>query len=258
MFRGPTKPRLTVLTAADPSRLAHFGQLTASVNETRLALKGLQSEIEWIVALDGTNANSTVNLSNAIVIELGVHQGVAAARNHALVRSSGHWIMPVDADDTLAPRGVMEAVRSLVEDDSIAWLATNRVLLSDHSPTKRWISEARKWAPRELEENWTSPFPFHPNNMIVNRDLAMQAGGWPGLGVLEDLAFCLAVGGLAPGLAVPITTVCYRKWEHQVTAASTYKVAKEGSVRVIEAMVNARRASDGLDPIVAPQVTHYW
>jgi hypothetical protein len=249
---------VSLITAADPGRLGFLGELDASVCELKRLVAGTGCRIEWVVVLDGPGDGGLPEQLAGVdhVSELGVMQGVAAARNYALTICSGKWIFAIDADDVLAPAGMARVATQHLQDE-IGWIATNRRWHHDASRTIRWISEARTWKKGELEEAWTSPFPFHPNNMFVRREVVLEVGGWPALGVLEDLSYCLHVSAVATGVADPTTTVFYRSWSDQTTQLPRYPIAKVQSVEVIESMINDRRRRAGLLPITAPVVTHH-
>jgi hypothetical protein len=176
---------------------------------------------------------------------------VSVARNLALSATDGTgWSFRLDGDDTLDVDGWCALVRD-PRFGTTPWHPTN---LLDHEGHRsvHWFDDERLWAPREVEERWTSPMPFHPNNVVVRSDLALGVGGWPAVRVNEDLLWCFALNEHEPGLALAHVTLRYRKWERQTVGAARYVTDKTAAFAYIERVVNARRARAGLAPIVAP------
>lgn len=247
-------PRVSFLTAAHPRRTDFLHETAESVAALRSRLLPHGIGIEWCLVVDGPGADgATVDKAGPDrVLSLPIVQGVSAARNHALAASTGEWVFPLDADDVLDVDGFEEVVATPYPDGT-AWVATNRRWLDDLSRTPRWIDQPRRWRRYQLEEEWVSPFPFHPNNIMVRRSVALATFGWPGLGVNEDVGFCLNVAAAGPGLTLPAVTVLYRRWPGQTIVRTGYHDAKVHAFATIEAAVNARRGRVGLPPISAPR-----
>ncbi|MGI5401462.1 glycosyltransferase family 2 protein [Streptomyces sp. CA-135486] len=250
---GSAPPKVSLITAAHPQRLDHLPETSRSIEEVRRRLTRAGVAVEWIVVIDGPGADEgcVSHMLADRVHRLPIAQGVSSARNHGLAMSRGVWVFPVDADDMLDADG-FESLVTRTFDEDIMWVATNRCWLDDLSPTPRWISAVRRWRQYELEEEWTSPFPFHPNNIMVRRITALSHFGWPGLGVNEDVGYCLLASAAGAGLSLPITTLLYRRWEGQTIRREGYHEAKVDSFLTMEAVINARRSQVGIPPIKAP------
>lgn len=221
----------------------------ASVHATRRHLDPAGIELEWIVCLDGP-ATAPDNADHVVSWRVG--RGVAAARNAALAAATGDWITPLDADDLLDPAGLLAATHTAATAaGSVGWLGGNR-LLTDGTRTPHWRDHPTDYRAGELAAHWTSPFPFHPNSVLIRRHTLLRSGGWPALGVNEDLAAVLLVSEAADGRTEPHVLTHYRVWDGQEVATPTYPHDKQTAFTAIEAILNARRAAAGRPPVHAP------
>lgn len=82
--------------------------------------------IEIVCYNDGSSDNSSAVIqefankySNFLFIDSKENKGVIAARNSAIENSSGVYILPLDADDKIAPTYVEKAVKILEENSSV-------------------------------------------------------------------------------------------------------------------------------------------
>jgi hypothetical protein len=254
--------RLSVLTpvAADRGRwLAEAGR-SVQLGRDLLATAGI--EVEWVVCKDGAAGGGgdgdavaellAETLPPDRLVGWRTRRGISAARNAALAAATGDWVAPLDADDEVDPDGVLAAA-TLVRGwpSGLGWLGCNRLLV-DGSRTPHWRDEPQPFGAGQLAENWTSPFWFHPNSVLFRRDVLLGAGGWPALGVNEDLAAVLLVSEEYGGRAVPVVLTRYRVWDGQEVAGGSYQEDKATAFTVIEALVNARRSASGRPPVHHP------
>jgi hypothetical protein len=242
--------RLSVLTAVLPAASTFFVACAESVRDARAQLIGIDWELEWIVAVDGPGESPEQEAESRHVV-LPRRAGIAAARNTALSAASGAWVLPLDADDLLDPRGLLEIVHLLETlPPEVVWVGASRMAI-DGRPSPHTLDRQRTWPRHSLEEHWTAPFPLHPNVVVARRATALLAGGWPGLDVTEDLLYLFSLGSWGDGLSVPHPLVRHRVWEGQVTQVD-YPQRKALAFAVIEQIVNARRLRLGLQPIAGP------
>ena len=246
--------KISILTPVGPGKDHWLGEAADSVDGARQMATRIGYEVEWVLCLDGTDVSRRLRARPDRVVILGGNRGLPSARNAALAASTGTWVLPLDSDDLLdiASFGrVVEAIGSA--GPSVGWVGFNRLLL-DGSRTPYWIDEPFAYAAGALAEQWTSPFPFHPNSAALRRDVILSAGGWPAA-LNEDIGALLVVGEVAAGTTHPAVLTRYRVWDGQITAAATYHGDMQVAFATIEAIVNARRALLGRAAVRAPDVT---
>jgi hypothetical protein len=250
---------LHLLTALHVDLTDHAGATAASVALLRSAFADLGHRVRWHVVLDGSGEPgrgfSAVDTEADTVVRPRRSLGVSTARNIALgsaIDSGGDdsWVFRLDGDDELDVDGWHDLVRD-PHFAMAAWHPTNLVT-TDGARTAHWFDEMRMWPRQSCVENWTSPMPFHPNNVVVRTELAAVSGGWPALVVNEDLLWCFELNALEGGLALPHVTLRYRRWSGQTVAGNDYASAKSRSFHSIAAIVNSRRRREGLGAVSPP------
>lgn len=242
--------QVSVVTAVHPPRSQWLHETAASVARADTVLGA--GAVQWVVVVDGAG---DVELgpdrpSNMTVIHRPMNGGVSAARNTGLTAANGQWVLPLDHDDQLDPAGLGAALADS-RTDTARWVAGSPRLL-DGAWTAHKVFRARQFRRRELEENWTVPFPFHPNVILVRRDVALAAGGWPALSANQDIGLMFAVNRIAEGWALPYPLIRYRTWAEQTVAQDFYPDVKALDFAFLAAWVNAERAHNGLDAISRP------
>jgi len=254
--------RLSVLTPVAADRARWLAQAAISVRRSRDLLATAGIDVEWVVCQDGApSVGSDGDPMAEILAETlppdrlvgwRTRRGISAARNAALAAATGDWVSPLDADDELDPDGVLAAA-TLVRGwaSEAGWLGCNRLLI-DGSRTPHWRDQPRVFEPGQLAESWTSPFWFHPNSVLLRRYALLRSGGWPALGVNEDLAAVLLISEQYGGRTEPVVLTRYRVWDGQEVAAGSYPEDKATAFTVIEALVNARRQAAGRPPVRRP------
>ena len=87
------------------------------VKEAMLSVKNqTYANIECVIVNDGSTDNSLDEIisfcqtDNRFVYYDKVNEGVAIARNYAISHSHGEFILPLDADDKIAPEYIQEAI----------------------------------------------------------------------------------------------------------------------------------------------------
>lgn len=238
---------LSIITPVSPNSIEYFDDAAASVQDLRSAAT---FPVEWILCVDGYSSQVFVGPDS--IVYNPEPWGVAAARNVALSQASGDVILPLDADDLLIPSGVIEMMKELSSADH-GWVAGNRRYI-DGSRTPHWICDRQQWSPGHLAQHWMTPFVFHPNCIVVHRDLALGVGGWPALRTNEDLAFVFALARISSGCAIPDIMLGYRSWPGQMTRSPNYLLNKQNAFAYIETVENAWRRAKALPTIQSPEV----
>ncbi len=243
---------LSIVTAVLPTAADHLAATARSVATARSAIARAGWNTTWVVVIDGPGPLPQLDWPEETTVRsLPVHAGTSTARNRALRECRPGWVLPLDADDLLDADGLVEVLTDTQALNDAGWIAFNRVL-ADGRRTPHWIAAPRRWTSGQLEEQWTAPFPFHPNSLLARRDLVLAAGGWPAVTVNEDLGLCLRISSLADGAAVTATVIRYRAWEGQSLSAPWYEEAKAEAFSYLGAVLNAQRALRGKPPARIP------
>jgi glycosyltransferase involved in cell wall biosynthesis len=206
-------------------------------------------DVEWILSVDGPGHVPQVLATKTLF--LARHEGVSAARNHALLAASGDWVAILDADDTLIADGLAQVCEAICADEGLGWGA-GALLDVDGTCYPPTPPEAvGRYEPGTLVDAWTVPSTFHPMVAVMRRDLLLASGGWPAMAGMEDKLAIFSVSELAPGVITGIPTHRYRRWAKQTTKSRGHATDREHYLAFIRAVLTARRRL--VDP-TAPEV----
>ena len=242
---------LSLITAVLPDMSEHIAETAQSVKEVRKAVAEVKWAAEWIVVIDGPGRHPEITGADKM-LTLPKQCGVSAARNYALANATGDWIAPLDGDDLVDVAGLCAILHGIRSPEPAGWIGANRLLI-DGGRTPHWKAGATNWEAGSLAKRWTVPFVFHPNSLLVQRELALQVQGWPAVPCNEDLAFLLALSEESAGRFNPHVFARYRLWDKQTIAHPAYGGIKQCAFAVIEQTLNAKREALGRPPIEAPQ-----
>ncbi len=213
---------LTFITAVSSGLAEHLPSTAASVRETVELLETSGHHARWVVCVDGDSDDCTPaalpGLEDADdVVFLHKQFGVSVARNVAMSHALDGWVLPLDGDDVLYPKGVLALADTIaLMDESIMWVACNRENL-DGSASHYWIDSNRLFAKGELNAEW-HPHVFHPNSVAYRTEALFALNGWPATPGGEDLALTLRVTLAYPGATITPVVLGYRRWSGQTTA----------------------------------------
>lgn len=229
------------------SHVEHTVDAAQCVDQIK-ALLGADA-VQWIVVRDGHSHEFDGMPIADIIVDQPRQFGVSCARNMGLSHARGEYVIPLDNDDALVPEGVASALKHLQADSQAQWLGASRVTM-DSEATEHAVLDLRSWSVGELAQEWTSPFVFHPNCVVVSRQALLSIGGWPGLGVGEDLLMVLLLSEYFAGLSIPDALTRYRRWEGQTVASAHYQAQeKPRTAAFIAQVINAKRRMSGRDPV---------
>lgn len=238
--------RLDIITSVLPARSEHIKETAGSVRKL-LASPPRGWKITWKIGVDGPEPIPETGYPHMRFMH---PLGTSKVRNALLADSQADYVLNLDADDLLDPLGL----KTMLEDRGISqypWVSANLLLLNG-AETSHWVGRERAWAQGELAGSWTSPFPFHPGALLMERELLDQAGGWPQIETNEDLAMALLLSERAPGFSTTYPIIRYRIWERQATSQPQYARQKMAAFRKIELLVNKERVGQGRPEVVAP------
>lgn len=244
----PGSTSVSFVTPVLPGRAEHLPDTGSSVEAARLILAACGHDSEWIVAVDGPGKLDSV--AGATIVTSPLQVGAACARNLALASAGGEWLVPVDADDLVEGDGVLACLRAAGL-GSLKWVGASRTRI-DGTATPHTVALPRRFVSGALALHWSSPFPFHPNSVVVRRDILLACGGWPELATNEDLGMILTVSEEGPGARLNDILTRYRVWEGQIVAGPGYETAKATAFQVISASLNKRRQTHGRPAVATP------
>lgn len=95
------------------------------INETvQSVLDQTYDNLQIIIVDDGSSDIETINVlkkikSDKITVYFNENHGVSYARNYAIEKSHGDYIFPLDADDTIEPTYIEQAVKILDDNSDI-------------------------------------------------------------------------------------------------------------------------------------------
>lgn len=94
------------------------------------------TDFEVIVVNDGSTDKATVEILQSITLANTKvfhteNMGVSAARNLGILKASGSFILPLDADDKIGPTYLEQAVNTLETNPEVAAVYFDRVLFGD-------------------------------------------------------------------------------------------------------------------------------
>jgi glycosyltransferase involved in cell wall biosynthesis len=157
------------------------------------------------------------------------NQGVSAARNHALSKANGEWLLFLDADDKLSPSKLEKQLATANENTAILhsgwWLmAEDGSLMSELKPYLQ--------SPTLDLETWLFWKPVYPAAMLFRRDYVEKVAGFDtNLAHAEDvdLVFRIAAAG-GESLWLREATAYYRQREG---SASTKSLKQAQSIEMV-------------------------
>lgn len=161
-----------------------------------------------IVVDDGSTDSSRARITEAIAGDdrcsaiFKSNEGVATARNAAIERSGTEWILPLDADDKLAPRALYE----------FAFAAAQNSDASLFVPWVRHISSEKEWLVRRQWKGYDFLLKQNhlPNSCMFRRSDWERVGGYRSGTMYEDWEFWIRL--LSPDakvVSVPLPLIEY-------------------------------------------------
>jgi glycosyltransferase involved in cell wall biosynthesis len=186
----PTRPKVSVLMACHNARQFIEAAISSVLGQTH-------QNWELIIVDDGSTDRSSEVVaafrSDKIHLEIQSNRGAANARNVALRRATGDFVIFMDSDDVIAPTH-LEALLGRLADkpDCVAlsqWARFYHAPSEAHFP--RRPTEQDMPGPDWLELDWALGRPMTQSGMILlPRSLLERHGGWDErLTLIDDFEF---------------------------------------------------------------------
>jgi glycosyltransferase involved in cell wall biosynthesis len=177
---------------------------------------------EIIVVDDGSSDDTAAILQpylSRIQVIYQTNQGVSAARNHALSKAQGEWLLFLDADDKLSPSKLEKQLA--IANENTAILHSGWWLIAEDASL---MSEAKPYlqSPKLDLETWLFWKPVYPAAMLFRRDDVEKVGGFDtNLAHAEDvdLVFRIVAAG-GESLWLKEATAYYRQREGSASTKS--------------------------------------
>jgi hypothetical protein len=147
-----------------------------------------------LVYSDGSSDETAASAraAGAEVIEATENKGVGAARQVLLERATAPWILVLDADDRLLPDAGRLFERAVATHRD-AWVLGFGATTDPAEPAPA-AAHGAPGRPVTLRDLWLRN-PFISSSVLIRRDPAVRAGGFPPVRRLVDYAFWLELAG---------------------------------------------------------------
>ena len=186
----------------------------AGITPRLAALTGLRRAGCEVIVVDGGSGDDTAEIAAELCDQL-----VLAARGRAVQMNAGaaharsNLLLFLHADTDLPP-GALAAIEAAMRDKPIAWGRFDVVLASTH-PMLRVVSAMMNWRSR------VTGVATGDQAMFMTRAAFDQAGGFPAIALMEDVAMSKRLKHLAAPrcLRLAVTTSA-RRWETRGIAAT--------------------------------------
>lgn len=172
----------------------------------------LQALLPWrrsgaeLIVVDGGSRDNSLQIATELAdLALTAPRGRGAQMNAGAVRARGRWLLFLHADSRLPDAG-LEALRRL--DADAVWGRFN-VQIDDPHPLLRMVSFMINLRSR------LTGVATGDQAMFVRRDFFDQAGGFPDIALMEDLALSRKLKAVArPVCLRPLVLTSPRRWLH--------------------------------------------
>ncbi|MBU7319743.1 glycosyltransferase [Paenibacillus oleatilyticus] len=184
-------------------------------------LASTYENIEIIVVNDGSTCEDTVNILNDLEKKyediVFIHQsnkGLPGARNSGIRVSTGEYILPLDADDLIAPTFIEKAVWVLIRKPEISLVYSNVQLFG---------KEDYVWYTKDFSFNELLEENYIPATALFKKKTWEEVGGYDETFIkgYEDWEFWLRLASKSfLGYKIDEVLFFYRKHEHSMLTES--------------------------------------
>jgi glycosyltransferase involved in cell wall biosynthesis len=248
-----TPQLLSVVTAVAPQRTAFLG---AAGNSLRSQVLPAGWRWEWVIQSDGPGDAAGAEVAkldlepDRVRMEISTSAGGAAtARNVALGRARGEFVINLDADDEYVEDSLAALIAPLSADASLGWVAGRTTYLhqdGSSAPYPDRLGPGRIECGTLGDDSLTHDRPArHPSAVMVRTKLWSSFGGWMALTGSEDTGTLLAISEYWPGAIVEVPVLRYRKWDAQTTSQPGWRDDKPVHYRTIAQRLASIRSLRG-------------
>lgn len=217
---------VSVVTPVHEGGDAYLHEAYESVRDERERLPD-GWDLQWLVQEDGTTGEPFRTLPDEPWISTGgaARGGAGVARTMALPRATGELVRALDADDLLAPGGLVRDIDAMEAHPGTGWcISAGLDLLPDGSTAPGPYDPPE--GPLAYETLLTAYdddlFPVLGTHLTARTPLLLAVGGWPALPAWEAIAVVLRCAAVSDGWMIGTPGGLYRKHPAQTTAQAAY------------------------------------
>ncbi|UHA75720.1 glycosyltransferase [Paenibacillus sp. 481] len=200
-----------------------------------------------LIIVDDGSTDSTVDIIQKFEddrIKLFIfddHKGVSAARNYAIDRAEGDYIVFQDADDISLPNRLQQLKEAFNSGD-IVFAHSDLILFNSgiENDLFRYVSSMQLAHTKATRFFLKIGSPFHGATLMIRKDIAQSIKYDESLTVGEDTDYIYHLTKLGNGVHIPVALYLYRR--HSLS--TTYKIEYDRYIAHVEKFLNSHEWTD--------------